>query len=47
MPKCLYLKSKVLDPSLVEYNLSKLESNKTNFIEGWKFDFSFHRISRI
>ena len=47
MPKCLYLKSKVLHPTLVEYNLPKLESNKTNVIEGWKFDFSFHRISRI
>ena len=35
MPKCLYSKSKVLDPTY------------TNFIEGWKFDFSFHRISRI
>ena len=34
MPKCLYLKSKVLDPTY------------TNFIESWKFDFSFHRISR-
>ena len=33
-------------PKCLYLNLKSL-IRQTNFIDGWKFDFSFHRISRI